>query len=109
MLVLARKKGEWIQIGDDIYVTVVKIFGRKVKIGILAPAEVAILRTELEDNGVAREGGTGGFLVLTRSKGEAIRIGDSVTLTVVAFNGSRVRLGIEAPQDVAIHRADRVA
>jgi carbon storage regulator len=47
MLVLSRKPGETIIIGDDIVVTVVSINGNRVKLGIEAPAEVSIKRREL--------------------------------------------------------------
>ncbi len=47
MLVLNRKIGERIVIGDDIVVTVVKVQGRQVRIGIEAPATVSIRRKEL--------------------------------------------------------------
>jgi carbon storage regulator len=47
MLVLTRKVGEKIVIGDSIEVTVVEASKNKVRIGILAPSDVAILREEL--------------------------------------------------------------
>ena len=47
MLVLSRKVGEVIQIGDDIVVTVVSVEGNKVRIGIQAPKTAPILRGEL--------------------------------------------------------------
>ena len=47
MLVLNRRAKESIIIGDDIVVTVVEICGNQVKIGIKAPDDVAILRTEI--------------------------------------------------------------
>lgn len=46
------------------------------------------------------------MLVLTRKKGEVIRIGSDVVLTVVEIRGDKVRLGIAAPLDVAIHREE---
>lgn len=49
------------------------------------------------------------MLVLSRKAGETIRIGDDVVLTLVAIDGSRVRLGIEAPPDVRILRNELVA
>lgn len=52
------------------------------------------------------------MLVLSRKKGESIVIGEEVTLTVVEIRGDKVRLGIEAPKDVTIHRqevADAIA
>lgn len=47
MLVLTRRVGERIQIGDDVVVTVVRIQGDKVRIGIQAPAEIVVLREEV--------------------------------------------------------------
>jgi carbon storage regulator len=46
------------------------------------------------------------MLVLSRKHGEKIHIGDDVTITVVEVKGSQVRIGIEAPDDVAILRAE---
>lgn len=46
------------------------------------------------------------MLVLSRKIGERIRIGDDVTLTVVRIHGDKVRLGIEAPDSVTIHREE---
>ena len=48
MLVLSRKVGERIWIGDDISVTVVRITGGGVRIGIEAPAEMPVVREELK-------------------------------------------------------------
>ncbi|MEL7496300.1 MAG: carbon storage regulator CsrA [Planctomycetota bacterium] len=48
MLVLSRKVGERIWIGDDIAVTVVRITGGGVRIGIEAPQELAVVREELK-------------------------------------------------------------
>lgn len=50
MLVLGRKAGESIHIDGQITVTIVKISGNRVKVGIEAPEEVTILRSELRDS-----------------------------------------------------------
>ncbi|MCB2297198.1 carbon storage regulator CsrA [Clostridium tagluense] len=47
MLVIGRKKGESLLIGDDIEITIVKIENGSVKIAINAPREISILRSEL--------------------------------------------------------------
>lgn len=47
MLVLSRKKGESILIGDDIELSVLEIIGDTIKLGIKAPSDVGILRKEL--------------------------------------------------------------
>lgn len=46
------------------------------------------------------------MLVLSRKHGEAIRIHDHVTVTVLAIRGNRVQLGIEAPGDVFVRRSE---
>jgi carbon storage regulator len=46
------------------------------------------------------------MLVLTRKPGERIHIGSVVTITVVEVRGNRVRLGIQAPEKVPVHRAE---
>jgi carbon storage regulator len=46
------------------------------------------------------------MLVLTRKIGEAIRVGDEVTIEVLEVRGGRVRLGITAPSDVGVHRSE---
>jgi len=51
MLVLSRKQNERIRVGDSVVVTVVRVSGDKVRIGIEAPPEVRVLRDELEDAG----------------------------------------------------------
>jgi len=46
------------------------------------------------------------MLVLTRKQNEKVRIGDSITVTVLRMKGKGVRLGIEAPQDVNVIRGE---
>ncbi len=46
------------------------------------------------------------MLVLSRKIGERIRIGEDIILTVVRIHGDKVRLGIEAPENVAVHREE---
>jgi len=46
------------------------------------------------------------MLVLTRRSGEAIKLSDDITITVVEIKGNQVRLGIEAPLDVRIYRKE---
>ena len=45
-------------------------------------------------------------MVLTRRKNEKIVIGEGIVVTVVAINGNRVRLGIDAPPEVPVHREE---
>lgn len=46
------------------------------------------------------------MLVITRKPGERITIGDDVVVTVVEVKGSLVKLGIEAPRSIGIHRQE---
>lgn len=45
-------------------------------------------------------------LVLTRRTGERIQIGDSIVITIVRIQSDHVRIGIEAPREVAVHREE---
>lgn len=46
------------------------------------------------------------MLVLTRRAGESVMIGDNVTITVLEARGDVIRLGIQAPRDVQVHREE---
>ena len=46
------------------------------------------------------------MLILTRKAGEAVIIGDNVTVAIVGVKGSQVRVGISAPKDVTVHRKE---
>lgn len=46
------------------------------------------------------------MLVITRKLGERIAIGDNITITLVEIKGNQVRLGIEAPKEITIHRQE---
>jgi len=49
------------------------------------------------------------MLVLSRRVGESIVVGDDVTITVLEVRGDVVRVGIDAPRSVAVHRAELLA
>lgn len=46
------------------------------------------------------------MLILTRRVGETLNIGDDVKVTVLGVAGNQVRIGVEAPKDVAVHREE---
>jgi len=46
------------------------------------------------------------MLILTRRAGETVMIGNDVTITVLGVKGNQVRIGINAPKEVAVHREE---
>ena len=46
------------------------------------------------------------MLILTRRIGESLRIGDEVSVTVLGIKGSQVRIGVNAPKSVSVHREE---
>lgn len=46
------------------------------------------------------------MLVLSRKKGESIVVSENIRITVVEVRGDKIRLGIEAPKDVPVHRSE---
>ena len=44
------------------------------------------------------------MLILTRRVGETLMVGDEVTVTVLGVKGNQVRIGVNAPKEVAVHR-----
>ncbi len=46
------------------------------------------------------------MLILTRRVGETLVIGDNVTVTVLGVKGNQVRIGVNAPKDVSVHREE---
>jgi carbon storage regulator len=61
---------------------------------VLAQGSITIINGEL------------GMLILTRRVGETLMIGDDVSVTVLGVKGNQVRIGIDAPKDVAVHREE---
>lgn len=46
------------------------------------------------------------MLILTRRVGETLMIGDEVSVTVLGVKGNQVRIGVNAPKDIAVHREE---
>ena len=46
------------------------------------------------------------MLVLTRNRDEKIMIGDNIIITIVDIRGDKVRIGIEAPKEISVHREE---
>jgi carbon storage regulator len=46
------------------------------------------------------------MLILTRRAGETLMIGDDIVITVLGVKGNQVRIGVDAPRDVAVHREE---
>jgi carbon storage regulator len=52
------------------------------------------------------KGAQGAMLILTRRVGESITVGDDISVTVLGVKGNQVRVGINAPKNVAVHREE---
>lgn len=46
------------------------------------------------------------MLILTRKPGETLMIGNDITVTVIGVKGNQVRIGVNAPKDVSVHREE---
>jgi carbon storage regulator len=75
MLVLSRKQNERIRVGDSVVVTIVRVSGDKVRIGIEAPPHVRVLRDELNpDDEFRAAAGTGNSFAGTIAAGGELRL-----------------------------------
>ncbi|MEH6584598.1 MAG: carbon storage regulator CsrA [Halioglobus sp.] len=46
------------------------------------------------------------MLILTRRVGESLMVGEEITVTVLGVKGNQVRIGVDAPRDVSVHREE---
>ena len=122
-LVLTRRLGESIMIGNAVEVQIVTLKTGSVRIKIVAPRSIAVHRREVFDaiqanppvveaapsrteTVIERSNEKPGGLVLTRSVEESIMIGDEVEIKVVEVRPSTVKLRVSAPKTVAVHRRE---
>jgi|GEM_PF-973437 len=121
MLVLSRKANESILVGDNVVFTIVEIRFGKVRVGIRAPRGIPVLR-QMGTEEVAPDTIRGlpetvrstetappnSTLILSRKVGESILVGSDVVFTVVDIRGDKVRIGIQTPKDLPVHRQEIV-
>lgn len=105
MLILTRKKGQRVEIGDDIAVIVLGIHAKQIFIEVRAPAGV-VLHSEESQQRFAR-----GATLPAISAGQRLAIGADVTVAFFGVHAHQARLGIQAPRHIPVHRdevADRI-
>ena len=128
MLVLSRHRNESVMIGDDVVITCQDIRGDKVLVHIAAPNTAFMYRSELPaflkavpaggDHDAAQpkvgddaqdpnpDAVIPPNTVVTRHRDQSFNIGDDITITIVDIRGDKVRFGIDAPQDIPVHRQE---
>lgn len=111
MLVLSRKQIEEIVIGDNKFVIqVLDIRNGVARLRIKAPSDVPVDREEIRRlhtySPRQLEAGRTSAPIFSRRKDEKIIIGDNISIKVVEIRGDKVRLGIEAPRDISVHRRE---
>ena len=95
MLVLTRKPGQSLMIGDGVEVQVLSVAGEKVRLGITAPRDVSIFRNEVYDRIEAEQGGGGGS-----DEGEAsVSNIETTTVTTVIVRQTSRTLNLTLPFD----------
>lgn len=116
MLILTRRIGERLIIDDEIVVGVLGVMGNQVRMNVDSPKNWWIYRKDIADRIEAGEGlspngesaSERGNLVLTRKIGEVICMGTEdkvvIEITILGIKGNQVRIGVEAPKDMAVHR-----
>ena len=111
MLVITRRKNESIAIDESLTVVVLDIHFDKVRLGISCPSELPVYRRETLQSGeigsfLSYGGDTSSMKVFSRKKNESLCIGSDITIMVVEIRGDKVRLGIEYPKEIIVHRKE---
>jgi carbon storage regulator len=123
MLILTRYRDQKIKIDDIVTINIMSVNEQgSVSVGIQAPRAIPVHREEIfakikADNsdevffqeaihGFTKKDVGNGYLILTRKKGKKIRICDDVVITILGSTKGNVKIGIDAPNDVAIHREE---
>lgn len=123
MLILSRFRNQKIKIEDIVTLNIMSVNNKgSVSIGIQAPRAVPVHREEVyskvkESNSeefvfsetikkFSPQDVGSGYLILSRHKGQRIRICDDVVITVLDIRKGAVKLGIDAPENVSIHRQE---
>lgn len=123
MLILTRYRDQKIKIDDIVTLNIMSVNKQgSVSIGIQAPRAIPVHREEIfakvkaessEEvffqeaiHGFTKADVGTGYLILTRNKGQRIRICDDVVITILGCHKGNVKIGIDAPKDVAIHREE---
>ena len=98
MLVLTRRVGERVHVGDEIVVTLTRIAGDHVRLGIEAPTDVAVDREEIHERLGPADGAAGA--------GADASAADRIIVVVVRIKRHQARLGIAAPPRLPVDRAE---
>lgn len=118
MLILERYPKEIIRIGTNIIITILAVKGIQVRCCMLCPKNIPIRRLEvarrmvlqgmtlLERLRLENQTEEIGNLVITRMPGEGFLIGPDITVTILQVKGFKVRVGIDAPRSIPVHRQE---
>ncbi len=111
MLVITRRKNESIVIDESLTVVVLDVRVDKVRLGISCPSELPVYMRETLQSGeigsfLSYGGDTSSMKVFSRKKNESLCIGSDITIMVVEIRGDKVRLGIEYPKEIIVHRKE---
>jgi carbon storage regulator CsrA len=116
MLILTRRPGEALLLGDTIEVNVLAIHHHRVRIETITDAAVLVRRGELpplklDPNAmdgllITEDGCTRRSCLFTRSAQESICIGEDIAIHVLHVKGQQTRLGVQAPRGIVILRCN---